>query len=330
MMKNIFKALLFIALFSFSLHILNGIVIDKSYNRYYMMEKDFEQHNEEFDVLVYGSCHAYTSFNCVTFNYLSDLNAYNLANPSEIIPVTYLRMLNQFKNYTPKVVLVETWGINAYETYIDTNSILTSYLNPNIELLPFSREKIEVINDFSTLDIINDNIPLARYKDRIVNGTLVYTDFNYSFEKHKNIFSDNNTNFIIKQTDVRQKYNGFYPQATNNMSNYPELQNYVNCDEYLAIEENIFKYIEKIIELCEKNNVKLIFYRSPYISSKNELMKANYLEKYLTDNGVYYYDLEKELTFNYTTDFSDEYHLSNQGSKKATSFLSDKIMEIIN
>lgn len=73
---------------------INDVLVDKNINRYYMLEKE------------YG------------------VSCYNMANPGEIIPTTYLRMAQRFKTDVPKVALVEIWGVNPYETYDTTERIL--------------------------------------------------------------------------------------------------------------------------------------------------------------------------------------------------------------
>ncbi|MEG2993690.1 MAG: hypothetical protein RR847_05405 [Bacilli bacterium] len=324
MMKKILKFLLFLILIISSIFYMNSVVIDKSYNRYYMMREELKTKNEKFDVEVYGSCHAYTSFNPMESNY----NAYNKANPGEIIPVTYLHMVEQFKKNKPKVALVDIWGVMAYDTYIDKEEIFGSYLKYNLELLPFNREKIEVINDVDELNILNDNLHIFRYKDRIINWGLSEIDFNYSFKKARKIYETDRTTYLYDEMENRFNNNGYNNLPTTSLDDYDSLQNKIN-DETQPVEAVLMKYIDKIIELCEKNDVQLIFYRAPYVSKISELEKRNYIANYLANKGIYFYDLEKEIEFNKLEDFSDYQHLSGTGASKATEFLNNKIEKLI-
>ncbi|MEG1151200.1 MAG: hypothetical protein RSD51_03850 [Malacoplasma sp.] len=323
-MKKILKFLLFLILIISSIFYINSVVIDKSYNRYYMMREELKTKNEKFDVEVYGSCHAYTSFNPMESNY----NAYNKANPGEIIPVTYLHMVEQFKKSKPKVALVDIWGVMAYDTYIDKEEIFGSYLKYNLELLPFNREKIEVINDVDELNILNDNLHIFRYKDRIINWGLSEIDFNYSFKKARKIYETDRTTYLYDEMENRFNNNGYNNLPTTALDDYDSLQNKIN-DETQPVEAVLMKYIDKIIELCEKNDVQLIFYRAPYVSKISELEKRNYIANYLANKGIYFYDLEKEIEFNKLEDFSDYQHLSGTGASKATEFLNNKIEKLI-
>lgn len=65
--KNAIKFLLFICLLMGSFIKINDISISKTLNRYYMLKRELESKDGDYDVQVYGSCHAYTSFNSKKF-----------------------------------------------------------------------------------------------------------------------------------------------------------------------------------------------------------------------------------------------------------------------
>lgn len=98
----------------------------------------------------------------------------------------------------------------------------------------------------------------------------------------------------------------------------------------LQIEPDIVKYILKIIELCEAYDVELIFYRSPYISSVNELRKLNHFAQICEENNVLFIDLEQEIDYDYSVDFVDYQHLSELGANKSTQYLIPYILEAAN
>lgn len=324
-MKKALLSILFLTMLYLSVRQLNNIVIDKTLNRYYMLDKELENKEQNYDVEIFGSCHAYTSFNPISYKKNYGYSAYNMANPSEIIPISYLRMLNQFKENKPKVVLVEIWGINAYNTYIECSTIFENYSPLNLELIPISKEKIEVINDFDEFNMLNDNLAFARYKDRIVNLELHDYDFNYSFAKIKNNKHIKEEKWVYDEMENRFKNNGYLSNSSNKLNDYLEQQKYTHMTNAMNPEKIMIKYINRIIELCEQNDVKLIFYRAPYISNKEEIMKANWLADYLKKKNIEYYDLEKEIKFDVEKDFYDYQHLSQNGAEKATLFLGRKI-----
>lgn len=330
-MKKIIAALLFACLFTAAVFRANEIVVDKKANRYYMLEQELEQRDEAYEVEAFGSCHAYTSFDPLYFQELTGLYGYNMANPSEIIPTTYLRMLKQFKKSAPKVAFVEIWGTNAYDTYIETDVLFGKYLTVNIERLPLTKEKLEVIRDFDALDVVNDNFALARYKTRILSSSLTSIDFHYTFEECNALYGkDDRYAWIYREMENRFSHNGFWEIAGKALDDYDEMQAKIPEGACLEVEPVLLKYVRKIVELCEQYEVTLVFYRSPYISKETELQKCNYLAKYLAENRIPFYDLEKEIDFDPMTDFNDYQHLSKTGAKKATQFLAEVYTELIN
>ena len=330
MKKRLLSAITFFLLAAVLVTGLNDVVMRKQDNRYYILEKELEENNEVYEVQIYGSCHAYTSFNPMLLIEKHDVTCYNLANAGETFPATYLRMLNRFKKDSPKIAVVEIWGVNPYETYISVQDNLGSYLPYNIERLPLTMEKIEVINDFDTLDLLAENFALAKYKDRLLDYSITGADLNYSYELLKSTYDPEGDYWLYEEMDLRFENNGFKPYITGNVDGYEEMQAKIEYGEAMAVEPDIMKYVEKIIELCEEYEVKPIFYRAPYRSTANELRKVNYLKKYFAEKQIPFFDLEEEIPFEYATDFHDYEHLSETGAQKATEFLCEYIMEYLN
>ena len=330
-MKNLISCVIFCSITIFLIVKINNILIPKSTNRYYILEKYLEENEKEYDVNVFGSCHSYTSFNPMILEEETNITGFVYGNPGEIIPTTYLRMLEQFKKYVPEVALVEIWGINAYETYGEAEDIFGHYLKKNIELLPLSSEKTELIKEYSDMEynnltFLNTNFPMANYKDRILDYSLTDVDFNYYFERTEGYSSE----YVFNEMTSRLSNNGFKANPSNAILDYPSKQSKVNEDDYLEIEEDIVKYLIKIIKLCEEKDVELIFYRSPYISKENELKKLNHLRDILEEYNIIFIDLEEDIEYDYETDFIDYEHLSEVGANKSTLYLADYIIDALN
>lgn len=326
-LKNITCCAVFCVLVLSMISQLNEILLNKANNRYYILEDFIEEQNEEYDVHVYGSCHAYTSFNPTVFTESFGVTSYVFANPGEIIPTTYLRMMERFKEDAPDVALIDIWGLNAYETYSTWDRIFNLYMPVNIELIPLSPEKIEVIRDYGSLDMLLENFAIAKYKDRIMGMELTNADFDYSFAEVLR-YSEG---YVKNEMTLRRNNNGYAAynaeKYTKHLTDYEERQAQVAGDEQLAFEDDIIKYVEKIIELCEAHDVEVIFYRAPYISRENELRKANWFSGYCRSKDIPYLDLEQLVDFDYSSDFMDYYHLNVNGAEKSTLYLAPYILE---
>lgn len=308
------------------------ILTPKNTNRYYMLDQYLSGMEEKIDVQIYGSCHSYTSFYSPYMEEEYGISAFCMGNSGEIIPTTYLRMMEYFKKDAPKVALVEVWGLYAYETYSSHKNIFKLYMPSNIERLPFSLQKQEVIGDYETLDKMEMNSAIWHYKDRLLDKSLKELDFDYSFELTQKYGKD----WIYEEMSQRFAYGGFCERPTymtdsrytpyRDVTDYYDYQAVVGADEMQEIEADIMKYINKIIELCEKNDVELIFYRTPYISKESELRKTNWFAKYCEERDIVFVDLEQEVQFDLATDFQDYQHLNKAGAIKATAYLSQFIL----
>lgn len=315
---------------------LSDVLIPKSMNRYYILEQYLKDHPEdnEHDVMVFGSCHSYTSFDPLYLEARTGISAFVYGNAGEIIPTTYVRMVDQFKKHVPKVALVEIWSIQPYETYSTHERVFGFYLGDNLEGTKLSREKLEVIKDFGNMefpeedvkitdiDNITMNIPMVRYKDRLTDESLTTVDFDYSFEGTQPY----NTASTFNEMKSRLTRNGFRLNPFNAVLDYAERQKTIEDGDFMELEPDIVKYIQKIIDLCKENGVELIFYRAPYLSRVNELKKLVHLNEICEENGVKYIDLEKEISYNCETDFFDAWHLSQIGADKSTEYLSNYIL----
>ena len=99
-MKKIISCIAFVLLLAFLLVQTTEVLTLKPANRYYILKKYLEENPEKnsYDVKVFGSCHAYTSFNPVYLKESTGVDSFVYANAGEIIPTTYARMVEQFKN----------------------------------------------------------------------------------------------------------------------------------------------------------------------------------------------------------------------------------------
>lgn len=325
-MRRIICCVIFSLLLVLLITSLNNILIPKSTNRYFILEKHLSELDQSFDVQVFGSCHSYTSFNPTELCETHNISTYVLGNAGEFIPTTFVRMSEQFKTYIPKVAVVEVWGLYCYETYSPHQNVLGTYIESNAERLPISKEKFELIEDYEILDKLYHNFPISKYKDRIIECSLTDVDFQYSFEGTRPYSSD----YVYNEMALRFDNYGYKPYPTNVVTDYNEQQAKIADGETQQIEIDIMKYVEKIIDLCYKNDVELIFYRAPYRSCESELKKTNFFSEYCIKKNIPFYDLEQCINFDCNTDFYDYEHLSEAGAAKATAFLNARILQKIN
>lgn len=327
-MKKVVKSILFFMILLLLVIRVNEIVVRKTDNRYYIMREEYQKNGlEHYDIAVFGSCHAYRTVNSKLIEQETGLSSYNFSNPSEIIPSTYLNMYDKFRDFTPKVALIETWGVHAYDSYLEQETIDGAF-SLMTDSFPLSLEKIKLIDDFDNLDLISANFPLARYKSRFYDFEIDETDYAYSYVAIKEQ-QDESLTWLYYEMDQRMENNGYYPVHAKIEETYLDYKISVDYKESMPIEADLMKYVDKIIELCEENDVIPIFFRAPYITNENECKKNHYLEKYLKQKGYQYIDLEEEIVFDYQNEMGDLHHLNDAGATRATMYLIDEIEKVI-
>ena len=325
-LKKLLSFVLFCLLTLVITAVLSGICRPKAMNRFFMLSEYLEENPEkqQCEIKVFGSCHAYTSFDPILLREQTGLDSFVYANPCEIIPTTYARMVEQFKKHVPQVALVETWGIDPYDTYLEAEEILGEYLKSNLASMDFSLARERVIWDYIPhREIVETTFPFFLYRGRLINRSVKAVDFDYSFEQA----SELNSPGIQREIRSRLENDGFKRNLTGSVPEYRNWQSHIEAGETAELDPVILGYIQRIIELCRDNGVTLIFYRAPYLSSQNELRCCNTLRQLCEESGVLYVDLEREIEFDYTTDFFDYQHLSAAGAAKATALLGEYIAE---
>ena len=104
-------------------------------------------------------------------------------------------------------------------------------------------------------------------------------------------------------------------------------------EEKEEIPEEMFRYLEMMVELCRQNNVKLIWYVAPYNSIETsytdlfqEQRMFNWIGDYAAEQGIPFYNLFYEMDqigLEFDKDFRDSQHLNCYGQEKLTHYMAE-------
>ena len=110
-----------------------------------------------------------------------------------------------------------------------------------------------------------------------------------------------------------------------------------DVNDKLPPDENIMKYVDGIVELCNENNVKLIMYIAPFnalypdeecvedLARRQKIF--NSFRDYVNERGLICYNLFdniEELGLDDNTDWMDTQHLNRFGQEKFTRYMAEK------
>ncbi len=252
------------------------------------------------DVIIYGSSHAACTVNNGILWDDYGIASYTLSAGSQKIDATYYFLQESIAVNKPKVALVETFLLTENEFSLDSfyRSALTSR---------FSTRFMEY-----TLNTVKENdLGREAAENMLLRIPIVHSRYK---EVEKEDFV-NNTEYI----------RGYRGSNASTPLNSPEKTD--RCGE---IKEDALVYIDKMINLCRKEGVELIFFNAPYEIGEDAYAKQNTLREYVEGQGCQYIGFNAEpetYGIDYSTDFRDNGHLNDAGAEKVTRALAGFIQE---
>lgn len=326
--KAFLKIIIFIAIFliiNFQIGLKLEEVADKKDIYATVKWKEFyEMPQNSIDLVFIGSSYAYRSFDPDIFDKELNVNSFNMGSPLQKPVESYYILKETLKHQKPSLVVYDmNWGVFNEDKYFNTKLW-------NFDNMKFSPNKIRyLINVFDDDQYIPAVSKSARYHDDM--NKLIKSLFNNSVpvsnQEHINSYLQKykGKGFIINNDIVTlESINDKFKNSKKNPRSY-------------KWDERQLKYFYKIIELCKKEDIKIVLVTAPVAPS------------YLKNYSTYWYDYDEihetakniaeELKleyFDYNTinkdesivtdiDFSDTNHLNYAGAQKISLDLANRL-----
>lgn len=301
-MKKTVKWILSALLFVFCGLLIFGeiaeVVRKKTGNASDMIHSFYEIEENTLDVLALGSSHAYSAFypNILWKEY--GLTSYAMSSHRQTPAFSYYLLKEALQYQKPKVVLLETYYFFFTGKYTDEETVRMT-----MDGMRLGKVKHEMIQDlFKELtwkEKAAYYIPFMMYHSRW--SELKNYDFNTN-PWRKGAILDYNV------------YQMSHPGTSEQLQEVCQLNQ---------------EYLNKIVQLCDENNIELVFYAAPYGHKDNEKgfrQKQGFnlwFEKYAEENSFDFFDYQKneEAGIDFSADFRDEAHLNAHGAAKITKHL---------
>lgn len=303
-MKDLIFLIIFIILFSVCTNVfeLKGNGYGSDVISFYNIEKN------SLDAIFFGSSHSYASFSPDIIENETGLVTYNFATQQQPIYITYHYMLEALKTQHPKYFILETKMLS-----VDNEYTIEGVVRDALDKMKLSKNKIDAIK-----------VSVENKKDRLsyyLNIIKYHTRYN---ELNKN-------DLIIGLTQIGLKNRGYISLPSNEeiMINNESV---INITEKAKISEKNLEYLDKIVNLAEKNEIELIFVKASCQLTEDEQKKYNWLKEYAEEKNIDYIDYNKCLeTLNLEIgDFYDHGHLSGTGSEKISKNFSEYLNNLKN
>ncbi|WP_405571294.1 hypothetical protein [Winogradskyella sp. Asnod2-B02-A] len=272
-------------------------------NRNYLKWEAIHQNQNTFDLIFIGTSRSYTSFNPKIIDSALQTNSYNMSTSAQDIAETYFALEEIFEYQKPKYVVLDLF----FQTADDSHDYFQTFSNSSF--FNSTKRKFNLITEgYGTTGILNYSIPIVKFKA-------------YIKQDIARLFSGNKQK---RKSDVWTK--GYLHEGLTvtdaEISDFEPISNFENTTFSKA---RFTKYFNKIKELVNANNAKLIGLRAPYPPSRFTLYETDdegvYFKSYMAKENIPFYDLStfKSDKYRYIDqDFADYHHPNYKGAKKAS------------
>jgi len=277
--------------------------------------RTFYSEQEDIDVMIFGSSHAACTINNAQLFKEDGIASYTLSAGAQTIPQTYWYMKEAFAFRKPKVALVET--------YLAAQApMLAEESNANIDS--------EAVDEAIRGELYRSDLSM-RFSPRYVQMVLTQArDYRMSSTLYNAL--------LLKWPFIHSRYAELGRESLENTTQYirgykgnssvygVDLRPEVTEDRQPVSPLNL-RYISKIIELCRKSNVQLVFFTAPYPCTMDEMARENTIQDLAEKSGVPFYNfntMTNQLGMDFSTDLRDDgNHLNNRGAAKVTAAMEE-------
>ncbi len=203
------------------------------------------------DILLFGNSHLYSGINPKNLSITLGANAFILASPGTSIADSYYGLVEALKFSDPKLIVLETYGMTAFNPYEFKKGALSD------QIKSFNARKDFVTKIISTPFLFkSDNYAYAR-SNTLRNHDFFFKDFEQLSKNYENERKPKNNKlylgrFVRFQKGIKQEI----------MNKYDSLGAPVKASDF-EYNEYTDIYLKKTVDLCAEKNIQLLFLTLP-------------------------------------------------------------------
>jgi len=270
----------------------------------------YSEKKNTVDMLIVGSSHVNSSYMTNLFWEENNASACNVFSWSQPMWISYYYIKEALKTQHPSVIALEMFGMTYGHSSIMPEEIdRTNYANsfsidPGLNFLAMT-QTVEKCG----LDLRNyeDFLNLPRYHTRWKTFSKNYLNYNPHQAK-----------------DPLKGYGlvlGVSPQ---------EGLDFQASEESVLPYEYSIEYLDKIVTLCKKEKIDLIFTLTPYKYNETERGIYNWIDTYAAQHEIPFLNYNgadgKRIGIDFNTDLADWGHTNYYGAQKVTQDLSNYLL----
>ena len=283
-----------------------------TYRDFYRLDKN------SVDVLFFGSSHAVSSFNPQVIYDTYGIRSYNLGCEQQSLFVTYYWLREALKYQSPEVVVLDTFTFHEY-----TDAYVYNILNCNetairkaMDCMKLSLLKIEAGMNIEKIDSSQSGL------------SYILTNIRYHTRWKDLGENDYTEKEMIEHGGIKgfSALGGMNEGALDTTFNRDD----VDMADAEPMAEIADMYLGKIVDLCDKNEIKLIFVNIPYGESI-ERYKA--VKEYADIKDIPFYDFNEEQLYKeigYSAENDRYSHPNYKGAEKLSRYIGKLMIDEYN
>lgn len=272
----------------------------------------YETEKNSLDVIFLGSSHGACAFNPAVMD-VHGIASYNLSCEQQNLYTSYYWLQEMLKYQHPKAVVLDVYMLYLFES----EALMPTTANCTRKAFDFMKMSPNKISAcFHGKEIDPELTPVSMFFPNVMYHTrwkdLSQKDFKLTFSTDE-AFS-----------------RGFYDLYGSGVEGYKPFGEPDKNKTDLP-NEIMLKYLKKILDVCEKENIPLILVSTPTtLESKGEYSYISQIPETLACN-ITILDFNSETVYNacaynLTTDNNDDDHANIYGAEKITNYIAEYIL----
>ena len=228
-------------------------------------------------------------------------SAYNYGCNWQFLNTTTLFFEDALRTQSPKVILIETFNVDKVHEDTDLNGEI--YYTKGISDFKGKREYLAQCFGKNKDRYLSYYIPLLAFHENWTNVNYYSFDSGTSVEEYQAAHGFSGSDHIV-------------PTVISNPATF----------EQKELPDSSVRLLDKIVNICNENNIRLIFYTVPY---EGEYNYSDAMAEYAAANNCTYLNLFEHMDdvgLNGDTDFMDIEHLNISGATKVADYLGEYIV----
>lgn len=268
------------------------------------MIAEYYKENKDHDVILVGDCELYENISPAVLWEEYGINSYIRGSAQQLIWQSYYLMEETLKYEKPKVFVFNVLSMKYNEPQKEAYNRMT------LDGMRWSSSKVAAIRASMLPEehFIEYVFPLLRFHSRF--SELEQDDFTYLFQR------DTVT------------HNGYYMRV--DVKPAADVPAGKPLGDY-QFGENAYYYLDKMVELCEKNGVELVLVKAPSLYPYWYEEWDQQIAAYAAEHGLKYYNFlaeTEEIGLDFSTDTYDAgLHLNLSGAEKLSTYFGRLLCE---